>query len=685
MRKSLAILIIATFVISTFALLPVVTPAKAAPTSSPDYQRTDIANAPFYGYSVDESIEPRTHHSYWNVGDIAYWLILDDYYGVYRLARFQLRAIGTTAEIWVQVNLGWPVGDTRAYPTILDSQIQYLLNEFQGKIYPTDTSYFGVPATRDGSNALLPSMLGLPSDYYTESSGRNVILVSNIRDESYYVPSYPYYVAGFFTSAFDTYFDRNIISIDSLSWQTRIGPPGTVWIDNITVTNRAFTYESTIAHEYQHLIHHDYNPADPSFMNEGCSMYAEYLCGYGIDPSYLNSYFYTPDNSLTVWGDQGGINILADYGAAALWAIYLSDHYGGAAFLSYFVDAGVPGIDGVTDALSHFGYKVTFNDVYRDWRIANLIRSDFPGKGIYNYKSINLNDPSIISVKTYNTIGAVPLTKGSAFGNTITILGYDTGISLIGTYGSDYIKFQNWRRPGIIDFKGDKSTVYGWTYDTTNGYWWSGNDDLYNALLTAKAHVDPSNPSLTLVTRWGAESFWDFCFVQVSTDQGKTWTSLANEYTTSDHDPSAYPGIIAYLPGLTDYNPEWPDWTTMTFDLSSYAGQDVMIGFRYMTDWATTYEGWFIQSASIGGTTLQLTPVYPSVAFQVSLVYAWVTCRGTVYIPWDMWLNHRTEAGYALVFADQPNYLVMIVSPIMSGGFADYQFSATPICHGCCW
>ena len=144
------------------------------------------------------------------------------------------------------------------------------------------------------------------------------------------------------------------------------------------------------------MIHDDYNPYDDAFMNEGCSMYAELLCGYGIEAAYLNSYFATPDNSLTVWGDQGDINILADYGAAALWTIYLSDHYGGAEFISHFVQAGIPGIEGINAALAYFGYDVTFDDVYRDWRLANLIHSDFPGCGKYNYKSIDLNDPEII-------------------------------------------------------------------------------------------------------------------------------------------------------------------------------------------------------------------------------------------------------------------------------------------------
>ncbi|TFH27289.1 MAG: peptidase M6, partial [Promethearchaeota archaeon] len=71
------------------------------------------------------------------------------------------------------------------------------------------------------------------------------------------------------------------------------------------------------------MIHDDWNTDDALFMNEGCSMYAEVLCGYELDWGAIDSYFATPDNSLTEWGDQGDINILADYGVAMLWTIYL--------------------------------------------------------------------------------------------------------------------------------------------------------------------------------------------------------------------------------------------------------------------------------------------------------------------------------------------------------------------------
>ena len=431
MKKLVAILL-AVLLSSMFLVAVQVRPSNAT-QSVPDPIAIDLTKTPSTNAPLQNldgfPLDPRGHHSAWNVGDVAYWFLYVN--GNYGYTKFTLRAIGNNTEIWVQNNLAWPANDVRSTPVILDTEIAYLLDQFDNHILPTDTHYFGNPVARDGSTAAFPGMVGLPADYYAEGNTKNVILVENVRDTFYYSNgTYPYYIAGFFDSSFDYYFDRNVITINSYQWERRLGPLGTVWIPPTTVT-RPFVYESTIAHEYQHLIHNDWNPSDDTFMNEGCSMYAEFLCGYGIDPSYINSYLYTPDNSLTVWGDQGDINILADYGAAAMWMMYLNDHYGGAATISYFVQNGIPGIDGVNAALTHFGYKhSTFDTVYHDWRIANLIHTDFPGCTLYNYKSLNLNDPTYISAFTHTISGLpVPQTKGTDFGNTFTDLGYDTGVS----------------------------------------------------------------------------------------------------------------------------------------------------------------------------------------------------------------------------------------------------------------
>jgi len=605
-------------------------------------------------------------------------------------AYMTLAAISENVEVWVQ-DYRWflpgdPRNDDQTNIEITPEMAQFVADEFNDVIYPTDTTYFGMPADRDGTNTIF-ELFGYPAYYWdwvaTDNAQRVIIKVLNIRDANYDDPTYPYYTAGFFSEGYDSYYSRNIIHIDCWRWWQRLGAEGTQWLPDKLV-NRPYVYDSTITHEYQHLIHADWNPSDPNFMNEGCSMYAELLCGFGIEANYINSYLYTPDNSLIDWGDQGDINILADYGAAALWAVYLSDHYGGAALLRHFVQAGIPGIDGVNEALAYYGYTADFDTVFHDWRIANLIHSNSPGGGKYNYRSLDLNGPDIIPAFTHNVQSSVGWRSGTDFGSTITILGYDTGISMLGAYGSDYIKLTG-SKTSNMRFDGDEMAQTGWTW--TGDAWFSGTGlSLSDASLLSSAYVDPSDPTLMMETKWGLESFWDFGFVQVSTDGGSTWTSLSNDFTISDYDPSALPAIVDNLPGLTDYNPSWPDYDLISFDLSAYAGTTVLIDFRYMTDWSTTYEGWYIQSASVSGASLSFSTIGPRASFQVTMVSAFQERGGVRYVIYDLTLDSNNAGSksdnlaqrlYTVLGSNRARlYTVLVVSYTSSAGFADYQFQA---------
>lgn len=674
-----------------------------ATVSYPDYQAVDwqsgLAGDINMPDITDESFkssiaQPRSAAPY--VGQVVYdWYlsaIQEDPY-------MTCRAIVGNVEVWVANNVSFPYKDPRNDDifnlNITDAMCEYVAQQFNDIIYPADTTYFGMPVDRDGTGTIFES-LGWPSWTYDwinaeDNPQRTIIKVLNIQDTGYTDPTYPYFVIGFFSRTYDGYYNRNMIHIDAWQWWRRVGELGHSWYpeypDKVVEEGHAHDYESTIAHEYQHLIHADWNPSDDLFMNEGCSMYAEQLT-YGIATDYFESYLATPDNSLTIWGDQGDINILADYGVAALWTVYLSDHYGGADIIRDFVQAGIPGIEGINAALYDRGYTwANFDTVYHDWRIANLIHSDYPGCGRYNYKSIDLG-----ALETQARVHWADKkdNQGTDFGNTITILGYDTGISMLGTYGTDYIGFDYLKGLNFLTFSGDsESTLPHW--EMVDGVWYSGEGDLMNTLIAADVFVDPSNPTLELYTYWDIEDYWDFGFVQVSTDGGLTWTSLANDYTTMDHDPSAHPDIVANLPGLTSWSGFiTPDgWIDMTFDLSAYAGEtgaNVLIGFRYMTDWSFTYEGWFIAGATVSGNdimgSLQLQDQLPEVNWMVTIVeqhnfvykHKHKTFTYTTYSVHDMWVSDYYDKGIGLTWVDKNDNVFLVITPMMNLGLADYHF-----------
>ena len=535
----------------------------------------------------------------YEIGDVESYYVGG--YGTSNWIEFEKRGEGSLAEVWVATDLSFPAGDPRNDNpdkiTIYDWQVEYIINEYETVIYPIESQYFGVPTFHDGSNSLFEDW-GYP--FFNDVDGRLMIMVWNMVDNSYNDPTYPSYVVGYYSPSIEAYLDRNVIHLDSYDWMNRIGAD----------VARPFVYESTVAHEYQHLLHDDLDEDEVSFVNEGCSMYAEMLCGYGEPWGYIEQFLYTPDNSLTEWGDQGDINIIADYGAAAMFAVYLNDHFGGADFISALAANTDNGEEGVTSTLAAAGYMDwNFERVFNAWKMANLIHSNDFGDGWYNYVSIDLNDPragELTTLKINPGMGFV--TQSYAFQYTWTQDGYNTGTYLLGPYGTDYLKVQGVRAGQMfkLNFKFDGNDYYdpGWKLTAgpaVSGFsgmaWYSGASDLRDVAFVGTVDLTGmTEATLSFDTSYAIEEQWDFGFVQVSTDGGSTWVSLANDYTRSDIVIDGHPDIAANLPGFTGFGSG-----NMAFDLSAYVGSEVMVAFRYMTDWGYTEQGWFVDNIAING------------------------------------------------------------------------------------
>jgi bacillopeptidase F (M6 metalloprotease family) len=114
----------------------------------------------------------------------------------------------------------------------------------------------------------------------------------------------------------------------------------------------------------------------------------------------------------------------------------------------------------------------------------------------------------------------------------------------------------------------------------------------------------------------------------------------------------------------------------MDFDLSAYAGQDVLIGLRYVTDWATVYEGWYVEDTlTVSGAHVEFEPFYPEADFMVSLVVKTTYSSGYEMIRVNyMWLQDATEFGALAAMGTSNTEVWLVVSPIMEEGFVDYKF-----------
>ncbi|MBC7250293.1 MAG: immune inhibitor A [Anaerolineae bacterium] len=577
-------------------------------------------------------------------GDVVTWLALDNYNGYYYFKDYELKAVGEYGEVWVATDLAWPEGDPREDPVVLQEQIDYLLEEFDTNIYPTEEEFFGTPDEHDGSNALLVAWGYVPEGYY--EGDKVAILIDNIRDDNYYDPSYPFYIAGFYSPSFEAYFDRNIINIDAYDWANRVGPDDSPWRGPDPDRWRPYLYEGVFAHEFQHLIHDDLDSDEESWVNEGMSMFAEWLCGYVAGEDQFDYFLDHAENSLVWWGDQEGSStnvseILADYGIAYLWTLYLYEHFGGGPFIQAVAQSETNGIASVDEQLEAFGYEATFADVFHDFRIACLIDSPrafklpfFPwsrfGRGEdwvhpYEFKNAEVH-VNVDTEEAYCEPGAPP-------------------------WGTDYIKITDESIFKMIKFDGDDEAVFDSPWTSDGDVLWSGTGDLLDNWAIFEA---TGGGTLQFDTLWDLEDYWDFGFVQVSTDGGATWTSLEDNegYSTYDYDPNAHPKVVENLPGLTSYV---DDWVTLTYDLSAYSG-DILIAFRMVTDWATHYGGWWIDNVYVDGTLISdgsstepfkdITYYNPiELDYSVTLVGMYERYGKTNYIVRDMYLDDLTEEG----------------------------------------
>jgi len=198
--------------------------------------------------------------------------------------------------------------------------------------------------------------------------------------------------------------------------------------------------------------------------------------------------------------------------------------------------------------------------------------------------------------------------------------------------------------------------------------------------------------TLSFDTFWDLEDYWDFGFVQVSTDGGYTWTSLEDNegFSTYDHDPSAYPTVIENLPGLTGWSGAI---VSLSYDLSAYAGQDILVAFRMVTDWATHNEGWYIDNVYVGDELISdgtdasvfsdITEILPvNNNFTVTFVGIKDKSKGSDYKVHTMKLADVDETGLfelnkVLQWSDSAVMLVTYDAPEGFDGYGDYSYNFT--------
>ena len=348
--------------------------------------------------------------------------------------------------------------------------------------------------------------------------------------------------------------------------------------DAIYINSRAADYGDRgflhiLAHELQHSIHQQADESEATWLNEGLAELAVKEAGYRVFS--IDHYLRRPDASLVNWPDELGSDVGLNYGAAALFAHYLREHYAPAGGLQDLLAIDADGIDAVDafldgrGAVADDGSPADFHTVFADWVAANLLDWDSTR---YGYDGLEV-EADITRRQSPDDDGATaPLAQ----------------------YAIDYVELTDADDAATVHFEGAAATPL-LPVDVPGECWWSNRGDSISATLTLPLTVpaapNGSEPMLTYDYWHHIEENWDYLYLTASTDGGETWDVLPADGTTD-----ANPVGNSYGYGYTGTSEGWQEGAAT---LAAYAGQDILLRFHYVTDDAINGPGLCLQETRL--------------------------------------------------------------------------------------
>jgi len=256
-----------------------------------------------------------------------------------------LRHIGKHCYIYLEVD---------QEDKVSQETIEKLAQQFDDKIYGTNHKFFGSESS--------------PGIDFDE---RITLLLLDIQDG--WEPGRGY-VAGYF-SPMDT--------VNTDVWQFS-NEREMFYMDIYPGDPKRDDYLGILAHEFQHMIHYNYDKREKLWLNEAMSQIAFYVNGYGHAPQIL-AFIKNPDTQIDEFN-----NGLDDYGNVYLFMYYLLSKKLGdgnqiADVFSSIVQSELRSIESIDAVLKEKGYNFTIDEIIPDFLAANYINDPGLAEGQYGY------------------------------------------------------------------------------------------------------------------------------------------------------------------------------------------------------------------------------------------------------------------------------------------------------------
>ncbi|HLB64589.1 MAG TPA: hypothetical protein VJJ46_07085 [Anaerolineales bacterium] len=437
---------------------------------------------------------------------------------------------------WVQEGVDFDQGD-----------VERLVDEFEDQIYPTDREFFGSEWT--------PGVDGDPHLYILFTRGLGSWVAGYFGSNDEYHP------------AVNEYSNSHEMFYINADGQSLADP---------------YTY-STLAHEFQHMIHWSLDENEDSWVDEGFAELASFLNGYdtgGWDYAFAED----PDIPLTFWpsGDDSGVH----YGQSFLFMTYFLDRFGREATQALAREQA-NGLDSVDRTLAALGMTepgtaepITGDDVFQDLAVALLLHDSSIGDGRFSLEEY----PSAPSFRVRDRYVECPLAQ------PIQSEVNQYGIDLVGlSCGGDYtLQFQGSTMAQVVPAEAHSGD---WAF-------WSNRGNQSDMTLTRELDLTGvSGPVEFSYWLWyDIEEDWDYVYLEASQDGGETWTILTTPSGTST-DPTGN----SYGWGYTGFSGGGNEgvWIEESVNLTDYAGGRILLRFEYITDASVNGEGLLLDDLSI--------------------------------------------------------------------------------------
>lgn len=333
-----------------------------------------------------------------------------------------------------------------------------------------------------------------------------------------------------------------------------------VYLNTRSVEPGSVSYLSVLAHEFAHMVHGAVSSSEATWLKEGTADAVATRVLPERAPTY-GAFFARPDLQVTAWGE--GPAGAQYYESAALFVRYFLDRFGDEALYPFLRRPGF-GMQGIDAFLAGLGQPDGFEGLFRDWVGANLIGTGVTAEFPLYRSSLNGSPRT----QRLNASGRIS--------ETVT------------QFGADYYELG----PGVggLRFSGAPAVrpLAASPY-SGSAVWYGGREDAVVASMTRRFDLSGlSRAELGYWTWYDIETDYDYGYVSISNDDGRTWTMLTGPGMSSN--PESGNNLGRGYTGRSGGS-ERPAWVQASHDLTRFVGSQVLLRFSYVTDDAVTREG----------------------------------------------------------------------------------------------